>query len=75
MTKPYLGRIADQFQNWVQNRSEKWGAPILEPPEGDDDDENRRDKFIQPYFQNAKPNQAVAIVRESLHLSGNLQSR
>jgi hypothetical protein len=30
--------IAEQFQNWVKNRSEKWGSPILEAPEGRRDD-------------------------------------
>ena len=36
--------IADQFHNWVQNRSKKWDAPILEAPVG------RRDEFVEPYF-------------------------
>jgi hypothetical protein len=62
VTKQTLTGIADQFQYWVRNRSAKWGAPILEPPDGDED-ESRRDKFIQPYFHNAKPNQVVAIVK------------
>jgi hypothetical protein len=62
VTRSYLTGIADQFQNWVQNRSEKWGAPILEPPEGDDDD-SRRDKFVLDYFQDAQPNQVVAILK------------
>ena len=34
VTKRTLTEIADQFQYWLKNRSEKWGAPILEPPEG-----------------------------------------
>jgi hypothetical protein len=62
VTKPYLTGIADQFQNWVKNRSEKWGAPILEPPDGKDDD-SRRDKFVLDYFRDAKPSQVVAIVK------------
>src|SRR5580658_10949217 len=45
VTKKVLTKIADQFQNWLTGRSEKWGAPILEPPEGDDD-ESRRNKFV-----------------------------
>ena len=52
-----LREIAGQFQNWVLNRSQKWGAPILEAPE------NRRDKFLDPYFRKAKPNQVVAIIK------------
>ncbi len=62
VTKKVLSGIADQFQNFVQNRSEKWGAPILEPPDGGDDD-SRRDKFMDKYFQDAKPNQVVAILK------------
>src|SRR5438105_2631892 len=61
VTRACLTGIADQFQNWVKNRSEKWGTPILEAPEGGDD--SRRDKFILPYFEHAKPNQVVAILK------------
>jgi hypothetical protein len=62
VTKRTLTEIADQFQYWLKNRSEKWGAPILEPPEGNGDD-SRRDKFVEPYFKDAKPNQVVAILK------------
>jgi len=62
VTQKVLSGIADQFQNFVQNRCEKWGAPILEPPEGCDDD-SRRDKFLDSYFRDAKPNQVVAILK------------
>jgi len=57
-----LTEIADQFQYWLQNRSEKWGAPILDAPEGDGD-ESRRNKFVEQYFQDAKPNQVVAVLK------------
>jgi hypothetical protein len=62
VTRKALREIADQFQDWVKNRSEKWGAPILEPSDGDSD-ENRRDRLWDAYFQNAKPNQVVAILK------------
>src|SRR5205085_9071569 len=62
VTKRTLTEIADQFRYWLQNRSEKWGAPILDAPEGDDD-ESRRNKFVEQYFQNAKPNQVVAALK------------
>lgn len=62
VTRKTLTDIADQFQYWLKNRSEKWGAPILEPPDGDGD-ENRRDRLLDTYFHNAKPNQVVAIVK------------
>jgi hypothetical protein len=62
VTKKLLTGIADQFQNWLTGRSEKWGVPVLEPPDGDGD-ESRRDKFVEPYFRDAKPNQVVAILK------------
>ena len=62
VTRRTLTEIADQFQYWVKNRSAKWDAPILEPPDGDDD-ESRRNRFVEPYFHNPKPNQVVAIVK------------
>lgn len=57
VSRDVLREIATQFQYWVINRSQKWGAPILEAPEG------RRDEFVKPYFRKAKPNQVVAIVK------------
>ena len=57
VSRDVLREIAAQFQNWVVNRSQKWGAPILEEPE------DRRDKFLDPYFRKAKPNQIVAIIK------------
>ena len=62
VTRKTLTEIADQFQAWVKNRSQKWGAPILEPPEGNGD-ESRRDRLLDAYFQEAKPNQVVAILK------------
>src|ERR1700694_3520947 len=41
VTRRALTEIADQFQYWLKNRSEKWGAPLVEPP-----DEGRRDDFV-----------------------------
>ena len=59
VTRKTLTDIADQFQNWVKNRSEKWGAPILQPADGEGDD-SRRDKLLDPYFHDPQPNQVVA---------------
>jgi hypothetical protein len=57
VSRDVLHEIASQFQNWVVNRSQKWGAPILETPEG------RRDEFVDPYFRRAQPDQVVAILK------------
>jgi hypothetical protein len=62
VTKRVLTEIADQFQYWCKNRTEKWGAPLLDAPEGNDD-ESRRNKFVEQYFQDAKPNQVVAVLK------------
>ena len=57
VSRDVLRVIATQFQNWVVNRSRKWDAPILEAPE------DRRDRFLDPYFKRAKPKQIVAIIK------------
>ena len=57
VSRKVLTDIADQFQNWVKNRSQKWDAPILDAPEA------RRDQFVDPYFKTAKPDQVVAILK------------
>jgi len=57
VTRNELGDIAEQYRNWVTNRSQKWDVPVLEAPDG------RRDDFIDPYFKRAKPNEVVAILR------------
>ena len=57
VTRNRLRDIAEQFQNWVKNRSEKWGAPILEAPEG------RRDDFVDWYFRKPKNDQVLVILR------------
>ena len=57
VSRDVLRDIAGQFQNWVGNRSQKWGVPIVEAPE------SRRDRFLDPFFQKAKPNQVVAIIK------------
>ncbi len=44
-----LGEIAAQYKNWVMNRSQRWGVPVLEAPQG------RRDDFIGLYLKKAKP--------------------
>ena len=49
VSRDVLRDIAGQFQNRVENRSQRCGAPILEAPE------DRRDKFLDAYFRKAKP--------------------
>jgi hypothetical protein len=57
VSRKVLRDIADEFQDWVTNRSERWGAPILDAPPG------RRDEFVEPYFRRAKPDEVVVILK------------
>ena len=57
VTRNLLRDIAQQFQNWVKNRCQKWGAPILDAPEG------RRDDFVDPYFKHAKKGKVIVILK------------
>lgn len=57
VSRDVLREIAQQFQGWVVHRAQKWGAPILEAPQG------RRDEFVEPYFHKAQPDQVVAILK------------
>jgi len=57
VTRTFLRGIAEQFQNWVKNRAQKWDAPIVEAPEG------RRDDFVAPFFKKAQDDQVVVIIK------------
>lgn len=58
VTHRVLTEIADQFLYWVKNRSEKWGAPIVEAPE-----EKRRDEFVLQYLKDAAADQVAVILK------------
>ena len=57
MTRNRLRDIAQQFQNWVENRCQRWGAPVLDAPTG------RRDDFVNPYFKHAKKDEVLVILK------------
>jgi hypothetical protein len=57
VSRNVLRGIASQFHNWVQGRSQKWQAPILDGPAG------RRDEFVDRYFKRAKVDQAICILK------------
>ena len=57
VTRYTLRDIADQFQRWVKDRAAKRNIPIVDAPKG------RRDEFIDPYFERAKPDAVVAILK------------
>jgi hypothetical protein len=58
VTHRSLTEIADQFLYWMKNRSEKWGAPIVEAPE-----EQRRDDFVLPYLKDTGPDRVAVILK------------
>ena len=57
VTRYTLTNIADQFQRWVNERAAKRNIPIVEAPKG------RRDEFVDPYFERAKPDAVVVILK------------
>jgi hypothetical protein len=57
VTRNLLGDIAQQFQNWLKNRCQKWGVPILDAPQG------RRDDFVDPYFKHPQNDAVVVILK------------
>ncbi len=57
VTRDVLRDIATQFHNWVKNRSQKWGAPIINDPGV------RRDKLMDSYFKQARADQVVCILK------------
>jgi hypothetical protein len=57
VSRDVLTEIADQFQYWLKNRSQKWNAPVLDAPAG------RRDEFVEPYLKKAKPDQVAVILK------------
>ena len=57
VTRHTLRHIAEQFQRWVTERAAKRKIPIIEGPRG------RRDEFVDPYFERAKPDQVVVILK------------
>jgi hypothetical protein len=57
VTRYALRDIAEQFQRWLKDRAAKRSIPIVEAPKG------RRNEFVEPYFDRAKPDQVVVILK------------
>jgi hypothetical protein len=58
VTRKLLTEIADQFQNWLKGRAEKWGFEIVDAPE-----DERRDDFVREYFQNCEPDRVAVVLK------------
>jgi hypothetical protein len=57
VTRQTLRTIAERFQRWVSERAATRKIPVIEAPRG------RRDDFVDPYFERAKPDQVVVILK------------
>jgi hypothetical protein len=57
VTRYTLRNIADEFQHWVKERAAKRNIPIVDAPDG------RRDEFVDPYFERARPDSIVVILK------------
>ena len=57
VTRNVLREVAQQYHKWAENSAQKWGVEIVDDPKG------RRDDFVKPYFENARPDQVVAIIK------------
>ncbi len=58
VSRAVLRDIASQYKNWVTAHATRWGAPILEAPATE-----RRDRFVDPYFRRAEPDQIVVVLK------------
>src|SRR5260370_1413787 len=57
VTRYTLRNIADELTAWVKDGAARRNIPIVDAPKG------RRDEFIDPYFERAKPDAIVVILK------------
>jgi hypothetical protein len=57
VSRSTLRGIAEQFQTWLKAWAGKRNIPVVEAPQG------RRDDFVDPYFNRAKPDEVVVILK------------
>ena len=57
VSRNVLRGIADQFQTWLKAWASKRSIPVMDAPHG------RRDDFVDPYFNRAKPDEVVVILK------------
>lgn len=55
--KNHLVKISTDYEKWVREQVQSSQCPLLENPE------DRRDKFMEPYFASAQPDQIVGIIK------------
>lgn len=52
-----LVKISSDYEKWVREQVQNSQCPLLEDPK------DRRDKFMEPYFASAQPDQIVGIIK------------
>ena len=57
VSRHVLRDIAEQFQRWLKEWSEKRDIPVMEASQG------RRDDFVDPYFKGADPDAVVIVLK------------
>jgi len=57
VSRHVLRDIAEQFQRWLKEWSDKRNIPVAEAPKG------RRDDFVDPYFKEAGSDAVVVILK------------
>jgi len=57
VSRKVLRDVANDYHSWVRHSAQQWGAEIMSAPKG------RRDEFVEPYCQNAQPDQVVMIIK------------
>lgn len=55
--KSHPVKISTDYEKWVGELAQSGQCPLLVDPEG------RRDKFMEPYFASAQPDQIVGIIK------------
>ncbi len=57
VSRNVLREVANQYHNWAEHSAQKWGVEIVEDSKG------RRDEFVEPYFEKARTDQVVLIIK------------
>jgi len=66
VTRNLLGDIAQQFQNWLKNRCQKWGVPILDAPEGRRDGHSQSQGTSPHHDRNRSPRPLAPAIGAAL---------
>jgi len=63
ITRKYLSQISHGYHNWIQDFARHEGLDIIEPP---NDDNVRREEFVEPYFRQLDGRPGIAVLLKCL---------